>query len=191
MKPEMIDDVAYQINYALKYLHERNIVHRDIKGANVLLYAKHTQCTGIDVEVKLADFGLSGLLDPNGNGFKHFMGSDDHMAPEIVSLKMNPEFKKEENKKYLHLRKNDGACDSRVDVWALGIIVYNLFMGETPFDDGGEFIDLHVKIMTAEPDFSDPIWVGNEVAKDFICTCLVKDYKERMTSAALMEHPYL
>jgi len=36
--------------------------------------------------------------------------------------------------------------------------MYYLFMGYTPFDDGGEYIDLHLKILTAEPDFSDKIW---------------------------------
>lgn len=191
LNPEMIDDIAYQINYALKYLHERNIVHRDLKGGNVLLYAKPHGMLGCDVEVKLADFGLSGLLDPTGNGFKDFMGSDDHMAPEIVSLKHNPEFAEEGGKKWAHLKKEDGTYDSKVDVWAMGIIIYFMFMGETPFDDGGEFIDLHVKIMTGEPDFSDEIWKGNELAKDFICHCLVKDPKERMSAAGLMEHPYL
>jgi len=132
-----------------------------MKGANVLLYKKANLCQDVDIECKLADFGLSGLLDPSSDGFTDFMGTDDHMAPEIITLKQNPEWHEPDGKKHKHHIKKDGCYDSKVDVWALGIITYALFMGKTPFDDGGEYIDLHLKILTTEPDFSDPVWADN------------------------------
>lgn len=144
----------------------------------------------MDIEVKLTDFGLSGLLDPRSAGFRDFMGSDDHMAPEIITLGNNPEW--QDSPQHKHEIVKGGTYDAKVDVWALGIIMYNLFMGETPFDDGGEgYINLHLNIIHKEPDFSDPIWQQNPLAKDFVCNCLVKDPEKRTSSAILCEHPYM
>ena len=87
LKANMVPHIAYQICYGLKYMHEMNIVHRDIKPGNVLCFINPSKCSEVDVQVKLADFGLSGLLDPESDGFNDFLGSDDHMAPEIITLK--------------------------------------------------------------------------------------------------------
>lgn len=62
--PHKISHIIYQITYGLKYLHEKCIVHSDLKGGNVLLFEKQKTTECIMLEAKLTDFGLSTLVDP-------------------------------------------------------------------------------------------------------------------------------
>jgi serine/threonine protein kinase len=138
MLESKISHITYQVLYALKYLHEKNIVHRDIKAENVMLtYPLEKTRHDCDIQCKLADFGLSGLLDPLSDGLKDFVGTDDHMAPEIVTLANNPEFNGEHARVYKHHIRSNGTYNDKVDIWALGCMVYEMFCGTTPFDDGG------------------------------------------------------
>jgi serine/threonine protein kinase len=88
------------------------------------------------LEAKLTDFGLSTLVDPRqeNGGCKVFVGTDDHMAPEIISLRANPEWHEGEGKKHKDKIVKNGFWDAKVDVWALGCMMYFFFMGHTPFD---------------------------------------------------------
>lgn len=84
-------------------MHGKNIIHRDIKPENILI-DKH-------YNVKLADFGWSREL-VSGVNRKTFCGTYEYMAPEILKLK--PQSKK-------------------VDIWSLGILLYELFEGSSPY----------------------------------------------------------
>lgn len=68
---------------ALKFLHEQNIIHRDIKSDNLLLMPEDPSQIGI-VNVKLTDFGLAAKVDPEVGGIRGFAGTPEYMAPEIV-----------------------------------------------------------------------------------------------------------
>ncbi|ERL92363.1 hypothetical protein D910_09677 [Dendroctonus ponderosae] len=93
------------------YLHESNVIHRDVKGSNILLTKEG--------EVKLCDFGLGKKLTQNDDKLYDCVGSSCWMAPELVTAN------KEDSEK--------GFYDNRVDVWALGITAIELAEGAAPF----------------------------------------------------------
>jgi serine/threonine protein kinase len=74
--------IVTQTLLALKFLHDQNIVHRDIKSDNILLL-KNEQKRG-RIVCKICDFGLSSYIDPNIGGLHGFAGTPEYMAPEVI-----------------------------------------------------------------------------------------------------------
>lgn len=104
--PDQIRAYTKQILYGLKYLHDRNIIHRDIKCANILV-----DTNGV---VKLADFGMAKEVDKL-DMLKSCKGSAYWMAPEVIDPK----------KTYNHA----------ADIWSVGCTVLEMATGEPPFGD--------------------------------------------------------
>jgi serine/threonine protein kinase len=101
-----IKDIFKQIIYAIKYLDSKNIIHRDLKPANMLF-------TEDMATIKIIDFGFSRKNIENNNPLMETIcGSPLYMAPEIMLTK-----------KY----------DKSIDIWSLGSILYQLFLGEPPY----------------------------------------------------------
>ncbi|KAI7906140.1 kinase-like domain-containing protein [Cokeromyces recurvatus] len=98
-----------QLLHAVKWLHERNIVHRDLKLENILI---HKDDHG-EMVLKITDFGLARVIDPKSPLLVTRCGSEEYAAPEII---------KQEN--------YDGR---KTDIWSLGIILYTLLVGYLPF----------------------------------------------------------
>jgi len=92
---------------ALEYFHNINIVHRDLKLENVMFTSNDFD----DLNLKLIDFGFASKFERE-NGMSLILGSPLYMAPELVK-----------REKY----------DDKVDIWALGCIMYLLLSGQTPF----------------------------------------------------------
>lgn len=107
----------FQVCQGLRYLHERHIVHRDIKLENLLMDENGT--------VKIIDFGFSTVVPP-GKKLKIFCGTPSYMAPEIVARK-----------------EYSGFC---ADIWAEGVLLYALLCGSFPFR-GQNDRDLYRKIV--------------------------------------------
>lgn len=106
---------------ALDYAHQRNIVHRDVKPANILLGELDT--------VKITDFGTAKILEIGGTQTGHIIGTPSYMSPEQV--KGRP-------------------VDGRADVFSLGVILYELVTGEKPFP-GKNVTTVIYKIVNEDP----------------------------------------
>lgn len=139
---------------AVAYLHDHGIVHRDLKPGNVF-------CDGVSIEqgtVKLGDYGLSKFISVSRrSGQTESVGTVHYMAPEIAN----------------------GRYGKEIDLYALGIMLYELFTGHVPFE--GESVgEVLMKHLTAEPDLSRV----NEPYRSAIAACLVKDPAKRPQSVA-------
>jgi eukaryotic-like serine/threonine-protein kinase len=138
-----VDDVRRwfgQIGAAVDYLHRHGIVHRDLKPANIFVQ------NGF---VKIGDYGLSKFLSSSRRaGHTQSVGTFHYMAPEI----------------------GRGEYGREVDVYALGIILYEMLTGQVPFD-GESSQEIIMKHLTSDPDLSrlpEPFRhvVGLALAKD-------------------------
>ncbi len=122
------------------YLHDHGIVHRDLKPANMFLEE------GI---VKIGDYGLAKLITPSqGTEHSESIGTCHYMAPEIASGKYN----------------------KPIDVYAIGVILYEMLTGRVPFE--GETVgEVLMKHLTARPDLS----MLQEPYKSIVARALAKD----------------
>jgi calcium-dependent protein kinase len=91
----------------VNHMHAHGIVHRDLKLDNILFKTDDPNAT-----VKIIDFGFATMIE-SGVKMHDRMGTPLYVAPEILK----------------------GNYDNRCDIWSIGIILYNLFSGEFPFDD--------------------------------------------------------
>ena len=145
---------------ALQYLHyEKKIVHCDLKPGNIFLTDK--------LEVKLGDFGLAKRITldftPTNNG-----GTAYYMAPESFEI----------NKK----------CSFSIDIWAVGIIMYNLLTGKVPFH-GKDRKETENKINNDNCEFPQDIIIS-EIAKDLIIQILNKDPQKRPSLDQILKHQF-
>lgn len=160
----MIKNYTRQILTGLKYLHAHNIVHRDIKGGNVLI-----DDHGI---VKLADFGASIKMKFNETQeTTTIKGTPYFMAPEVLS----------ENK-----------YGRRGDIWAVGCTVIQMLTGHPPWKEKNlqSIIQLHLLLSTHEgiPPIDKEI---PDQLHDFLEKCFAKDPKKRPMAEQLLDDPFL
>jgi|LauGreDrversion4_2_1035121.scaffolds.fasta_scaffold460716_1 serine/threonine protein kinase len=136
-------------------MHNKNIVHRDIKPENILLSSKDIN----NLDVKITDFGFAKCFDPDDfEGFEEILGSPVYMAPEIVK-----------KLKY----------DEKVDIWSLGVMLYIILIGKTPFSAKTKE-ELFHQIQTQSINFKEPAWAKlSKQAKSFVRKCLVRDPIQR------------
>ncbi|NKE46943.1 protein kinase [Roseomonas frigidaquae] len=117
-----------QILGALAYSHGRGVVHRDIKPANIMLTADEGGGTSGGPQVKIADFGIARIESSTMTQVGTVMGTPSYMAPE--QLRGEP-------------------VDARADIWAAGVLLYQLLTGEKPFDGG--YSALMHRVLNTEP----------------------------------------
>jgi len=154
--------IMEQLFSALNYLHKNNIVHRDLKLENLLLTRKN------DLEIKLADFGLSKVY--NGQAMFTACGTPYYVAPEILT--------------------GDG-YNSKIDTWAAGVLLYVLLSGRLPFS-GETDVDLFKAIMDADLIWKKPQFdTVSDDAKDLIQKLITKDIDSRLTAEEALQHPFI
>jgi serine/threonine protein kinase/predicted phage tail protein len=152
-----------QICEAIKHMHERNIIHLDIKPENIMCQTRK------GTNIKLIDFGLATKLDPN-EVVKISTGTAEFAAPEIVE------------------REPVGFY---TDMWAVGVLAYVLLSGLSPFA-GENDIETLKNVKACDWDFDEEAF-GNvsEEGKDFIRRLLLKNKEKRMTAEECLMHAWL
>ena len=158
------EQIAKGVISGIKHLHNNNVVHRDLKSANILIAEGYHG----EYVPKIADFGLSKQFAQNENSYfsnSFAGGSLLYVAPEQLEGK--------------ELRKN-------VDLWSFGVVLYELFVGETPFranvDDGSE--TARAEIINKIRNATLPASITNipKPWRDIIKVCLVVDPAKRVKS---------
>jgi len=148
--------VCEQMGSAIQHLHNNSIVHRDVKGDNYLMDRKNI--TDLKCRIALSDFGTAVTLKP-GERLNSEVGTRVFWPPEFFN--QNYSFK--------------------VDVWAMGIIVYGLLDSRFPFKDESD-------IRKKEPRFPKRIAPECEA---FMKAMLTKDEDKRATADEIMAHPWI
>ncbi|KAG1674022.1 hypothetical protein FOA52_000328 [Chlamydomonas sp. UWO 241] len=162
--------VLVQVVLALAHMHGRGIVHRDIKPENILV--------GGDGTVKIADLGLA--IDSGRERPVSRVGTMEYMAPEVLRCP-------EKNKPDEHKDNRSISYGAKVDVWALGVLAYELLTGNSPFRQAKTEATLESIMYT---DLEMPVWMSAN-AKSFIRSSLAKDAEMRPTMKALLKHVWL
>ncbi|CAF1580482.1 unnamed protein product [Adineta ricciae] len=161
--------IAYIIRETLKalyHLHSNNVVHRDVKGHNILI-------TG-DGHIKLIDFGVSAYLNPNNGRRNTSVGTPFFMAPEVIACE----------------RQMDYDYDTRADVWSTGITAIEIAEGEPPLADMHPMRALVSIPRNPPPTLRQPQDWSKDF-NDFIRQCLIKDFETRPTVAQMLSHSFI
>lgn len=152
-----------QILVGLAYLHEHQIMHRDIKGANILI--------SNDGVVKLADFGASKKITEmmTQNDCMSLKGTPYWMAPEVI------------------MQTGHGRS---ADIWSVGCTVIEMITGKPPFSEFPTQVSVLFHIANTQDPPTIPEGV-TEDCQDFLLLCFQRNPKERPTAATLLKHPFV
>ncbi|CAK0734185.1 hypothetical protein CVIRNUC_000395 [Coccomyxa viridis] len=152
-----------QVLHGLAYLHEQGVVHRDIKGANIL--------TGSESVVKLADFGVAAKLTGASEGDESLrqsvVGTPYWMAPEVIEMT---------------------SVTAAADIWSVGCLCIELLTGQPPYFDLQPMSALFRIVQDEHPALPDNL---SEDMQGFLLECFRKDPQRRPGARALLRHAWL
>ena len=176
---EIVQHIMRQIIDAFKYIHEKKVVHRDIKLDNILINFESEkdaeELNMMKAHVKIIDFGFACLIDKSGLLYST-LGSPINMDP-IILKKLNSKSNKNRQLGY----------DQKADVWSLGTICYEMLIGRSAFD-AKDMEDLVKKI--EDGTYVVPTNLSKEVIS-FINGMLQYESSARLTCEELSKHPFL
>lgn len=177
LNEDLVSVYTRQILSGLHYLHRHNVIHRDIKGANVLVDDKG--------KVKLADFGASkrlnnivpqgsysesGTIEQNSTLMtRSLKGTVYWMAPEVIK------------------QKGHG---KQADIWSVGCTVIEMVTGKPPWSDFTDQVSAMYHIASCNKPPSLPHDLSTPL-KDFLLSCLKREHSKRPTAAQLLVHPFI
>ncbi|XP_078795009.1 TRAF2 and NCK interacting kinase b isoform X28 [Oryzias latipes] len=165
LKEEWIAYICREILRGLTHLHQHKVIHRDIKGQNVLLTE--------NAEVKLVDFGVSAQLDRTVGRRNTFIGTPYWMAPEVIACDENP----------------DATYDFKSDLWSLGITAIEMAEGAPPLCDMHPMRALFLIPRNPAPRLKSKKW--SKKFQSFIESCLLKSHSQRPSTEQLLKHPFI
>ena len=150
--------IAVQLVRALHYLHAHRVIHRDMKPQNVLVGGGGT--------VKLCDFGFARAMSAGTLVLTSIKGTPLYMAPELVQ---------------------ERPYDHTADLWSLGVILYELYVGQPPFYTASIYALVHHIVR-------DPVRFPSGTSPDFrsfLKGLLQKEPSARLAWPALLDHPFV
>jgi len=170
-----------QVLLAIRYLHSQGVVHRDLKLQNLLMSTKDKNTA----DTKVADFGLSAILPKHEfepadkdamkafNKLSDRWGTPHYFAPEMIGKAYGPQ----------------------VDLWALGVVLFQLLAGRLPFN-GENARAIFEQVLNSQAYIAKlmalPEWSAiSEAAKDFVLKLLEKDPKVRFNADEALNHPWI
>ncbi|XP_068685420.1 serine/threonine-protein kinase mig-15-like [Montipora foliosa] len=166
LKEEWISYICHEVLNGVSHLHQNHVIHRDIKGQNVLLTDS--------AEVKLVDFGVSAQLDRTIGRRNTFIGTPYWMAPEVIACDEQP----------------DATYDNRCDMWSIGITSIEMAETQPPLCDMHPMRALFL-IPRSEPPKLKSKKAWSKKFHNFVNTCLIRDYHQRPTADQLLQHEFI
>ena len=166
LRPGKIDEkyigvIMRELLVALKVIHKDNVIHRDIKAANVLITNEG--------QVKLCDFGVAAQLNQTSLRRQTMAGTPYWMAPEVIM----------EGVYY----------DTKVDIWSLGITAYEIATGNPPYCDVEALRAMQLIIKSKPPRLEECNYTPQ--LKEFIALCLDEDPQERLSAEELLKTKFI
>ncbi|KAG3095962.1 hypothetical protein PI124_g14367 [Phytophthora idaei] len=153
--------LATGVLHGLAHIHNKRMVHRDIKPHNVL--------TNRQGEVKISDFGLARTLNDNSTSTKTFVGTLLYMAPERIG---------------------GGDYSYPADIWSFGLALISVALGRYPLPTQDGFFGL-VDSVSNEQCLKLPAESFSEECRSFTDQCLTIDPDERPSAETLLQHPFI
>jgi serine/threonine-protein kinase len=154
-------DLAVQICEALHYAHEHGVVHRDLKPSNLMVTPEG--------RLKLTDFGIAKDLDATAlTATGRTLGTAAYMAPEQI--------------------RGAPAVSHKTDLYALGIVLYQLLVGKPPFEGSSPMILMHNHLNEIPPRPSAKVEEIPVAVDDLVVALMAKDPVDRPWDAAAVAH---
>ncbi|RHZ44604.1 hypothetical protein Glove_718g60 [Diversispora epigaea] len=164
LEETLVRSFVRQILSGLSYLHDKEIIHRDIKGANILVDEKGG--------IKISDFGISKKVEDQfmaatSSHRPSLQGSVFWMAPEVVK---------------------QTAYTSKADIWSLGCLIVEMFTGDHPFPEFNQMQAMFkIGSQSCSPELPDGI--SNE-AREFLKKTFELNHDDRPAAKILLTHPF-
>ncbi|XP_040139494.1 ribosomal protein S6 kinase alpha-2 isoform X1 [Ictidomys tridecemlineatus] len=162
-------DVLCTITKTMDYLHSQGVVHRDLKPSNILYMDE----SGNPESIRICDFGFAKQLRAENGLLMTPCYTANFVAPEVLKR-----------------QGYDAACD----VWSLGILLYTMLAGFTPFANGPDDTpeEILARIGSGKYALSGGNWDSiSDAAKDVVSRMLHVDPQQRLTAVQVLKHPWI
>ena len=176
---EIIQYLMKQIIEAVRYLHKKHIMHRDLKLDNILVNFKNENDKSVlnmyGAEVKIIDFGFAAHVDKKTDLHKSVLGSPMYMDPKLLQ-------------KYTHSKNIDiTGYDEKIDIWSLGNIFYEMLTGKTAF----ETHDIKILEQKIEKGYYSLPSTSYKEVVGFLIGMFQYESEKRLSAEELSRHDFL